>query len=435
VVWFGRVTPGTRRYGVDMPTTRTGAANPSEPGVTTGVTGHPWRASVSASGDIEPWDRDQEPVRWYVAADDRWHDPAEDTAVRQIRIDGTPVTETRLRIPDGDAVQRVWTVADHGGLTIMEIENDSARPIAVALTGGGLLTERPPTDVAVKGIELDASAIVLPVGHRSSARVAISHRRRDTGPIPARVPPVAAVVSGWLTVCERASRLGLPDQQLVDAVTAARCDLLLDGPVDAADPLGFLADVAQIVRLGDDADAWLPEVIGPLERIGRERGPRVDDVLVAVERLAVTAGDERAAGDIAALVARRRRDGLEALASRMSLAERIAVEAQSRGAFVDAVERSLVAGGDVLPGGLPPSWLGANFEVHGLPTSARSTLSFAVRWHGERPALLWEQTGPPVILTARAIDAAWQSDEPSGETLLAAPARLMAPADDPVSFT
>ena len=89
-----------------MPTTRTGAANPYEPGVTTGVTGHPWRASVSASGAIEPWDRDQEPVRWYVAADDRWHDPAEDTAVRQIRIDGTPVTETRLRIPDGDAVQR-----------------------------------------------------------------------------------------------------------------------------------------------------------------------------------------------------------------------------------------------------------------------------------------------------------------------------------------
>ena len=63
-----------------------------------------------------------------------------------------------------------------------------------------------------------------------------------------------------------------------------------------------------------------------------------------------------------------------------------------------------MTGGDVLPGGFPPSWLGANFEVHGLPTSARSTLSFAVRWHGERPAVLWEQTGPPVTLTARAMD-------------------------------
>ena len=166
-----------------MPTTATGAENGSAPGVTTGVTGHPWRASVTPSGDIEPWDHDQEPVRWYVAADDRWHVPAEETAVRQIRIDGTPVIETRLRIPDGDAVQRVWSVADDGGLTVIEIENDSSRPFAVALTGGGLVTERPPADVPIQGIELDASAIVLPVGHRSSARVAISHRRRDTGPI------------------------------------------------------------------------------------------------------------------------------------------------------------------------------------------------------------------------------------------------------------
>ena len=408
--------------------------------MTTGVTGHPWRASVTASGDIEPWDRDQEPVRWYVAADDRWHVPAEETAVRQIRIDGTPVTETRLRIPDGDAVQRVWTVADHGGLTVMEIENDSARPIAVALTGGGLLTERPLSDVPVKGIELDASAIVLPVGHRSSARVAISHRRRDNGPIPARVPDAAAVVSGWLTVCERASRLGLPDQQLVDAVVAARCDLLLDGPVDPADPLGFLADVAQIVRLGDDAGAWLPEVIGPLERLGRERGQRVDELLVAIERLAVTAGDERAAGDIANLIARRSRDGVETVASIVSLADRVRSDGPvSRGSFVDAVERSLVAAGrragDILPGSLPPTWLGANFEVHGLPTSARATLSFALRWHGDRPALLWEQTGPPVTLTATAIDPEWRSDAPSGETLLAAPTQRFAPVDEPVSFT
>lgn len=418
-----------------MPITPTGDALLLDAGVTTGVTGRPWRASVSPCGDIEPWDTDQSSVRWYVAADDRWHVPAEETAVRQIRIDGTPVTETRLRIPDGDAVQRVWSVADHGGLTVVEIENDSARPIAVALTGGGLLTERPPSAVPVKGIELDASAIVLPVGHRASVRVAIPHRRRESGPIPARVPDVAAVVSGWLTVCERASRLGLPDQLLVDAVVAARCDLLLDGPVDSADPLGFLADVAQIVRLGDDADAWLPEVIGPLERLGRERGQLVDEALDAIERLAVTAGDERAASDIAALILRRRRDGLAVVASRIRLAERLAVDGTSRGAFVDAVERSLVTAGDILPGGVPPTWLGANFEVHGLPTSSRSTLSFAVRWHGERPALLWEQTGAPVSLSASAIDTSWRSDAPSGEALLVAPARPMATADDPVSFT
>ncbi len=167
---------------------------------------------------------------------------------------------------------------------------------------------------------------------------------------------------------------------------------------------------------------------------------RVDEMLVAIERLAVTAGDERAAGDIATLIARRSRDGVETVPSSVPLAERVrSDDAMSRGSFVDAVERSLVAAGrragDILPGGLPPTWLGANFEVHGLPTSARASVSFALRWHGDRPALLWEQTGPPVMLTATAIDAEWRSDAPAGETLLAAPTQRFAPVDEPVSFT
>ena len=179
-----------------------------------------------------------------------------------------PVTETRLRIPDGDAVQRGLVRRRRRRAHRHRDRERSSRPFAVALSGGGLLTERPPADVPVQGIELDASAsccrsvIGRACGWRSPTVAATPGRSRR------RVPAVAAVVSGWLTVCERASRLGLPDQQLVEAVVAARCDLLLDGPVDPADPLGFLFDVAQLVRLGDGADAWLPEVIGPLERLG-----------------------------------------------------------------------------------------------------------------------------------------------------------------------
>ena len=38
---------------------------------------------------------------------------------------------------------------------------------------------------------------------------------------------------------------------------------------------------------------------------------------------------------------------------------------------------------------VPDAWLGQGWEVHDLPT-AYGRLSFAIRWHGERPALLWE---------------------------------------------
>ncbi len=97
-------------------------------GITTGVLGGRWRATVTPWGGIQPWPHaaniggggvEEPPLEWHVAADDRWHTPAHEPAVRQQRIEGTAVVETRLRIPNGDAVQRVWSVPDHGGLTIV----------------------------------------------------------------------------------------------------------------------------------------------------------------------------------------------------------------------------------------------------------------------------------------------------------------------------
>ena len=60
--------------------------------------------------------------------------------------------------------------------------------------------------------------------------------------------------------------------------------------------------------------------------------------------------------------------------------------------------------------------------MHDLPT-AFGRLSFAIRWHGERPALLWElephaDVGP-VRLTTPALDPRWSTTEPRGEALLA----------------
>ncbi len=99
-------------------------------------------------------------------------------------------------------------------------------------------------------------------------------------------------------------------------------------------------------------------------------------------------------------------------------------------AFVSLV-RSLVVD-DSRPGALrllahvPPTWFGQSLDVHDLPTSAGS-LSFALRWHGARPALLWELTphagGPSagVTITAPGLDDSWSTEALQGEALLAAP--------------
>ena len=68
---------------------------------------------------------------------------------------------------------------------------------------------------------------------------------------------------------------------------------------------------------------------------------------------------------------------------------------------------------------LPDGWRGQGLEVHELPTTA-GALSYAVRWHGARPALLWEVEGDgPVRLRAPGLDPAWSATDRRGDALLA----------------
>ena len=85
---------------------------------------------VDPRGLLTPW-FDGWSLDWWIGAEDRWHFPSRDAAVRQQLVDDTPVVETAMRIPGGDAVQRVYAVPD--GLAVMEITNDTPTPIAVGL--------------------------------------------------------------------------------------------------------------------------------------------------------------------------------------------------------------------------------------------------------------------------------------------------------------
>ncbi len=395
--------------------------------ITTGVTGGRWRASVNAWGAIEPWDGS--PVLdWHVAADDRWHTPADEPAVRQKRLGGTAVVETRLRIPEGDAVHRVYSVADHGGLTIIEVENMSALPIAVAFTRGDLLTVLPPT-APIQGITLPAGSIAVPVGHKATVTVALRHTDPAAGTLPNGLATATGVVRGWTATTERASRLLLPDAPVGPRVVAARCELLLNGPAHPEDdPLAFLIALGQMVRMGEGAASWIPDVAHALELAakGDVRDWRLAAALDAAEIVLVHAGEQRARRDLATMRAR--------LAPSTALS---ADEPSDPVLFTAWVERRLCAaserGGDLLPAGLPEGWAGTNFEVYGLPTGAESTVSFAVRWHGARPAVLWEQSGTSVALSASALAPEWATTESTGETLWPVPPGL-APADG-VSFS
>src|SRR5205085_7083985 len=104
---------------------------------------------------------------WWVGAGDRWHLPSREMAVRQSRPDAVPVVETAMRIPGGDAVQRVYAVPgsspEAGGLVVVEVENRSAVPVAVAFAVRPYNAE----GLAVVGeIELADTAITVSVDGR-----------------------------------------------------------------------------------------------------------------------------------------------------------------------------------------------------------------------------------------------------------------------------
>jgi hypothetical protein len=80
-----------------------------------------------------------------------------------------------------------------------------------------------------------------------------------------------------------------------------------------------------------------------------------------------------------------------------------------------AVERSGVV--DLFPAPFPPTWRGGAIEAHRVPV-AGGMVSAALRWHGARPALLWEADAP-VELRCSGLDRSWSTSAPRGEVLLA----------------
>jgi hypothetical protein len=365
---------------------------------------------VTGGGAVAPWGG-AATTDWFIAADDRWHRPAEETSTRQTVLAGTPVVETRVRIPSGDAVHRVYSVADVGGLTIIEVTNDSTLPIAVAFTGGELLSRRPPSAVPPQGIDLPPGTVIYPIGHMSTITVAIGHSGTPTATLPEVLPSAEQVSRGWLAQTQRASRLQIPDASMAEAVTAARCELLLNGPAiadvtdaDDLDAESFLLAVAELVRMGDRAAIWVPDIATQLERLARSGAQIGRGAIEATARVLHAAGEDRAVADLRRM--------------RLSTVETLSVERPSDPALIPSwVELQLVTSDEysaqLMPGSFPAGWLGVDFEAHGLPIGHASCLSFAIRWHGDRPAVLWEISGPPMPLHY----GEWTTGQLAGEAL------------------
>lgn len=480
-------------------------------------------------------------LEWWIGAEDRWHDPAREPSVRQRLVGGTPVVETRVRVPSGDAVQRTYGARDLTGapVVVVELENDSKVPFAVALavrpaddgrvaevTAEGtevrvdgvlaVVAGRAPgrraartgaegdiAEVVQTGAALPAAAVaarcpdgraegavVFPLAHTATLRVVlpVAGGAVDVGALPS----AAQVASGWRTHARRGARVELPDRRLQDAFDSNVCHLLLRphgfAVAAALSRIGFTQEAAaalladpvatagaegpgeallalaahwSLTRDEDFADQAVPLVASLVAKLGRSGTPeelRLGAIASAgAAGLLASVGQARGAEDVRRAGAAMAKAstapapppapvGVEPLLEVLSTASPTWTWAGPHDGHALVVGAALVVGvrnllvTEAASGApalelaphVPGSWLGQGWEVHDLPTGS-GRLSYAVRWHGDRPALLWELEpwpgAPPVELTIPGLDPTWSSTLPSGEALLAPVAVPERPAE------
>ena len=400
-----------------------------------GVRGAAWSAGVSAWGDL--FVEDQERLRWFIAADDRWYRPSRETTVRQREVSGVPVIETRIKVPGGDAVQRVYGVANFGGAIVVEIYNDSSLPFAVAFDRGDISTMREPSPTGVQGIDLPEGSVVFPVGHHATMRAAIlvgagfdTDNRRLTAQEIESLPSFEQVERGWLGALQTSSRVDVPNLSWSSVLTSQRCKVLLSNSTELAESsdislvVDLLVDRAERVRLGDKPAQWVDEVAVATERILKQCAKTQsvqwfeERALLGAGMVLNRAGESRGLQDFVSVWSRL------AEAGRISDLALASPEIAGTVRQIAWIESQLVAQRrdgviEICPCGIDKSWLGVNFECHKLLASPEHLISYAVRWHGEKPALLWEIDGPVgTKVAASAIDRTFSSTEMRGETLL-----------------
>lgn len=376
-----------------------------------GVRGASWRATVTEWGDVVPADGSAT-LAWRVAADDRWYVPEHETTTRQKWYAGTPVAETRVHVPTGDVVQRVWCTADLGGVTVVEFENESTLPVAIAVTRSDLLTTREVTQQVPRGITLPATSIVLPLAHGSTTRLGLLHVSPQSGRFPDDVASYRQVQHGWETACEVASIVRTPDDSLNSRITAVRSRLLLRAGNDS---------ILERARLGEVGADAIGDVVTVVERrLKQEKRSKVlmwdtRYVLACAAHVCRIHSDDRAADDIARAWLRLVDRPMQEIPSDVPVDETAVAWTECVLALPSP------SGGEcvVLPRGIPDPWRGANFECHRLVADPVRTMSYAIRWHGERPALLWEVGGPHgLVVSGGRGNESWHSVDATGETLL-----------------
>ncbi len=410
--------------------------------LTLGTLGARGIATVDSRGLLTMIDRGID-VEWMVGAE-TWRTVVLDSATRQSINDAAPIVTTRIAGAGGDVVQRLYGVSGQPEQIVCEFENAGKEPVSLAvllraapgirlrefsatasvLTIDGhevLGTNRPWAQWVIAHDELSLReavtqhatqagplertkmksqrngcvALVWPLPHTATLRIVLPlapgpHARINVAAIDV-LPDNEAVDRGWDTQLDRAMRTELSDANLQRAIDGARASVLLRSSADSPRPVADDAISLEDWGFSAEAEAVWKRLSVRDRRAASIRLKNSVSGWVRMKTHLVTAAG-----------------GVPAHAAKFLAAVRdVLIEECSDGSI------------DLLPG-FDVEWLGASVAVHEVPTRV-GTVSFAVRWHGGRPAVLWDAPAG-ITLRASRLDPSWSvATEGAGEQLLAEP--------------
>lgn len=398
-------------------------------------------------------------------------------ALRPLRLDG------RGYVPEVAASTRGFTVGERMHVTF---SREPASVVAHAGADGDVLAHLPAPDAGTTVAAARCrsggaqAAAVWPLAHTATLRFVVAL----DGPVnpTASVPSIADISRGWLAHMQPGMRVHVDDLDVGDHLAQATQAVLTlwpdahDAPlaVLATSELGFGRDVDRFFRSlercendelvlaamarwaqldSSDSAVNVEDILARVAqaahavdgRGGRLVGaaPWLNDALLALGGRLHQIGQPDVADRVHSLTVATSEDGASTGVDAAPVTEFLQLTKQrdKRGAwpgavgagqmasaarFARSVRQIVVADSGVelslLPS-LPTSWRGRAVDVFNAPI-ANGTVSFGLRWHGPRPALLWEAdlvADAPVRISAPGLDPAFASTERQGETLLADP--------------
>ena len=233
-----------------------------------GILGSGEIITIDPFGNISWLNSNNQRVNWGVGADDRWHFAENEKSVRQTLDEDGIMSETRMRVPGGDIVQRVDVIpVGTESAALLEFENNTPVPVAVAiiLENYGQIeidgktaslkslqvvhaskqialccssdsiqalqtsiengTPQPPR--TTQKLTDKNTALIFPLPHATKLRLLVSREGLTELPKLEQCPSFEEITNGWRKHLSVGMQISIPENRTLNAINASRRHLLI----------------------------------------------------------------------------------------------------------------------------------------------------------------------------------------------------------------